>query len=693
MAGEIVQYVPPAAIDEYRPRIVMAPDEAKALAEQLQQCMRAILKEGVDYGPIPGGDPDKKNLHKPGAEKLLQWFGFGSESHLAEIERDDPENPSGIADKARRIGVTYRTEVTKTVPGGGKVIVATCEGYAGYDEDRYFTTAEDARAKAEAKERFWAQKDKRQPNPAKWENVAEYRAPWNTLIKMCLAASTPLLVKGPEGELLTEAIRLYSWMARPAAPQIEVPGPDGEWVPVTGMFRNGTQSVLRITLRDGTEHRVTAAHRFLTHRGLVAAGDLRTGDVLTRRTVPLTGMKEPDPDFGWLVGLVIADGHAAKWGVMITLGEEEEALAERAVWIGRRLGCNARYSHRADEKAWIVRISGPAITGLLKQFIGGKTSYDKHLRATAWRAGSDFLDGVLRGWLDGDGSWVERPGRLGYWRVAFTGHNDHWLRDLRTLGAILGYRVNVRTGSSKAGGKTFGTFVGDVKLPASQHGNNADLGQVMAVVPDGETATYDLEVGTDDHLYLLHDGTVAHNSQKRSYVGAAIDATGAAGLFTQDMEDVPGTAAPAASAAIADAGRAAIARMPQPVAGELDAWYKALNWPDPDRWDTEQWCSALIKAGKLSAGPPPARPAPASPATAAEEPPAPAPAQRSPEDEDWADQAFVRAVEFETPQTGSALWSEIVSRHAEGRITDEERGRLSDLIKGHLADLRKETAA
>jgi hypothetical protein len=186
VTGEIVLAAPPAsvAMEEYRPRIVMAPEEAKALAEQLQQCMRAILKEGVDYGPIPGGDPDKKNLHKPGAEKLLQWFGFGSESHLAEIERDDPDYPSGIADKARRIGVTYRTEVTKTVPGGGKVVVATCEGYAGYDEDRYYTSAEDAVAKAEAKERFWAQKDKRSPNPAKWQNAAEYRAPWNTLIKM-----------------------------------------------------------------------------------------------------------------------------------------------------------------------------------------------------------------------------------------------------------------------------------------------------------------------------------------------------------------------------------------------------------------------------------------------------------------------------------------------------------------------------
>ena len=184
LSGEVVPYAPPALMEEYRPRIVMAPDEAKALADQLQECMRAILKENVDFGIIPGAG-DKKNLLKPGAEKLLQWFGFGSRSVEVKIERDDPEQPSGIADKVRRVGVTYRTTVTKQVPGGGEVIVATCEGYAGYDEDRYFAPMEEARAKAEAKERANAARYNRGVNASKWTSiVADYRAPWNTLIKM-----------------------------------------------------------------------------------------------------------------------------------------------------------------------------------------------------------------------------------------------------------------------------------------------------------------------------------------------------------------------------------------------------------------------------------------------------------------------------------------------------------------------------
>lgn len=169
--------------EEYRPRILMQPDEAKAMDEQLRKCMLAVLREGIDYGTIPGAG-DKKNLLKPGAEKLLQWFGFGFSNDEVKTERDDPDHPTGIADKARRVGVTYRCTVTKAMPDGREVVVATCEGYAGFDEDRYWISEDDAKSKAEKAERKWAAKDNREPKPAKWMYAAEYRAPWNTLVKM-----------------------------------------------------------------------------------------------------------------------------------------------------------------------------------------------------------------------------------------------------------------------------------------------------------------------------------------------------------------------------------------------------------------------------------------------------------------------------------------------------------------------------
>lgn len=164
--GEIVLHPTASGMEEYRPRIVMEASEAKALDDQLRASMKAVLRADVDYGKIPGSNKD--SLLKPGAEKLLQWFGFGHVLTQTEVERD--------AD-GRWAGVTYRCTVSKGMPDGRSVVVATCEGYAGYDEDRFFTSAE----QAEAKERANAERYRRSVNPSKF---FEYRAPRNSVIKM-----------------------------------------------------------------------------------------------------------------------------------------------------------------------------------------------------------------------------------------------------------------------------------------------------------------------------------------------------------------------------------------------------------------------------------------------------------------------------------------------------------------------------
>ena len=166
--GTAVELHPSSAAEEYRPRILMDPESAKALNDALKANMRAVLQDGTDFGVIPGTG-NKPALLKPGAEKLLQWFGFGHAMEKTETERDA---------EGSRLGVTYRCTVTKDLPGGRVAVIGMCEGYAGYDEDRFYTSAE----QAEAKERANAERYKRQVNKAK---CTEYRAPWNSVIKMC----------------------------------------------------------------------------------------------------------------------------------------------------------------------------------------------------------------------------------------------------------------------------------------------------------------------------------------------------------------------------------------------------------------------------------------------------------------------------------------------------------------------------
>ena len=163
----------PGQIDQYQGRMVMTPEAAKALDDQLTQCIRAILHEGTDYGVIPGTGGDK-SLWRPGAQKLLLWFGLGFECDPLDIERDDD---------GRKQGVTYRATVFRRMPDGTRDVKATCEGYAGYDEDKFYQSEEQVKARLRDAEHKWAKKDRRVPNADRWNDAKEYRAPWNSVIK------------------------------------------------------------------------------------------------------------------------------------------------------------------------------------------------------------------------------------------------------------------------------------------------------------------------------------------------------------------------------------------------------------------------------------------------------------------------------------------------------------------------------
>jgi cold shock CspA family protein len=168
-------YEQQATVDTWQPRMVMDHTAAKALDDQLRTATRAVLREGVDYGIIPGTN-DRQVLLKPGAEKLLQWFGLGFTCDRVDTEFDADGQKSGI---------TYRCTVSRRMPDGTTAVVTTCEGYAGYDEDRFYRPAdEQARQKAEARERKYAKIDNRPANPNKWQQIQDYKAPWNTVIKM-----------------------------------------------------------------------------------------------------------------------------------------------------------------------------------------------------------------------------------------------------------------------------------------------------------------------------------------------------------------------------------------------------------------------------------------------------------------------------------------------------------------------------
>lgn len=63
-----------AVIDTYVPGLAISLEQARRAFEDLQRVKREILVDGIDFAVVPGAD--KPSLHKPGAEKLLQFNGL-----------------------------------------------------------------------------------------------------------------------------------------------------------------------------------------------------------------------------------------------------------------------------------------------------------------------------------------------------------------------------------------------------------------------------------------------------------------------------------------------------------------------------------------------------------------------------------------------------------------------------------------
>lgn len=146
--------------------LVLSPAEARTQVEAIRELQRSVMVEGRDYGTVAG--IDRPTLFKSGAELLLKVHGYGHRLERVEVERDE---------HGRKFGLTYRCVVT-VGPAHAETVVATCDGYCGYDETKYYQSV----AQLEARERANAAKYQRPARPDKW--AEEYRAPWNTLLKM-----------------------------------------------------------------------------------------------------------------------------------------------------------------------------------------------------------------------------------------------------------------------------------------------------------------------------------------------------------------------------------------------------------------------------------------------------------------------------------------------------------------------------
>ena len=71
---------------EYVPSVAITLEQAKENMQRLHQVVKDLMEENVDYGKIPG--TPKPTLLKPGAEKLLQFYGLGHRATCVDKTED-----------------------------------------------------------------------------------------------------------------------------------------------------------------------------------------------------------------------------------------------------------------------------------------------------------------------------------------------------------------------------------------------------------------------------------------------------------------------------------------------------------------------------------------------------------------------------------------------------------------------------
>jgi DNA modification methylase len=267
---------------------------------------------------------------------------------------------------------------------------------------------------------------------------------------------------------------------------------------------------LEITLRSGERIGCTPDHVWPTQRGNVKTDDLMIGDKILTTAIPEPDIPmSPDlipDDIGWFVGLYLAEGSRSNGCIQIAGHVKEEERRIKLAAIAQRYGANVRAHHGGGMKE-SINLYSKVLNAIIDTYLCGKTAKDKHLSNACWQRSNAFLKSLLDGYLSGDGGYDKANNR---WRLGFT-KNYYLEADLRTLCARLGYHLTIKPGVAKIGDKEYPSFKGEIRFTQSNHHNNKDMGEIVAIGESKGRKFWDIEVEDEPHLFALASGVLTHN--------------------------------------------------------------------------------------------------------------------------------------------------------------------------------------
>ena len=331
---------------------------------------------------------------------------------------------------------------------------------------------------------------------------------------------------------------------------------NGDWVRCRVIQVPYDRPFYKIRLRNGFEFVVTDDHEHVTKSGIKKTRELTTDDYLawSRRKPSWSGVG--DYEFGYFLGLYLAEGsHLGENRIQFSIGEEEDDVKEFIVKYANRLGANVSITSNTG-KSVSVLVCSKYIREMIDAWIVGKRAREKYVREWT-KLSREALKGLWDGWIRGDGNGRDTEIYTSSKRLAM---------EAMCIANVLGIPVNIREGrgeveirgrrynrtiyaihvckSSSEGGRI---YYSDPSLFVQSDYLWVKIERIERV-PNRQKRAFCFEVFTDERLFELPQGLITHNCrlnldlrELRKKTGGLFgynDNTGSIGVVTINLAQI-----------------------------------------------------------------------------------------------------------------------------------------------------------
>jgi intein/homing endonuclease len=309
----------------------------------------------------------------------------------------------------------------------------------------------------------------------------------------------------PTIQLLKDIVKLHE----KSKSKVQFVGTGGKLVDLINTKKYKKETA-EIVFQDGLRIGATLDHKFLLEDGsLKEVADLKVGDVIKRERHNLLKIKDGiwDYDWGWFIGLYLAEGSISNGDVQLSLCDDETKWLKRINKTFSVFGVKFNCYFDKDNRGITFHSSSPIPKAIVDTFIRGKYSSTKHLRSEAFSYGIDFIRGILDGFIDGDGYNDIKNNRIDIGIC----NNRELTANLRIICWLCGYAFRSNLSWVNKDGKVYGRRKIKIKKQLEfLHLKDTRIKKILR--KEGLWNVYDIEV-TGDSLFCLSNGAVSHNSK------------------------------------------------------------------------------------------------------------------------------------------------------------------------------------